>query len=82
MTPRLQAQVSFGQTQKWNHHWQFTLHDDSLACRPDYDDSAWRTLDVPHDWSVEGQLSPELASCTGFLPGGIGWVSQTLHGHR
>jgi beta-galactosidase/beta-glucuronidase len=76
LTPRLQAQVSFGQTQKWNHHWQFTLHDDSLACRPDYDDSAWRTLDVPHDWSVEGQLSPELASCTGFLPGGIGWYRK------
>jgi beta-galactosidase/beta-glucuronidase len=70
------AQVSFGQTQKMTHDWLFSLSDDSLALRPDYDDASWRTLDVPHDWSIEGQLSPELASCTGFLPGGIGWYRK------
>ncbi len=25
----------------------------STFCEPDFDDSTWRTLDVPHDWSIE-----------------------------
>jgi beta-galactosidase/beta-glucuronidase len=59
-----------------NHDWLFSLSDDSLAARPDYQDAAWRTLNVPHDWSIEAQLSPDLASCTGYLPGGIGWYRK------
>jgi beta-galactosidase/beta-glucuronidase len=76
LAPRLHAQVSFGRTQKLNHDWRFSLSDDSLAARTDYPDADWRTLDVPHDWSIEGQLSPDLASCTGYLPGGIGWYRK------
>ena len=44
--------------------------------RTDYNDSEWRKLSLPHDWSIEGQLSPTLASCTGYLPGGIGWYRK------
>ena len=36
----------------------------------------WRIFTLPHDWSIEGQLSPSLASCTGYLPGGIGWYRK------
>lgn len=70
------AQVSFGDTEKFNDGWLFLLKDDSAAIQPSYDDSKWRKLDLPHDWSVEGQLSPSLASCTGYLPGGIGWYRK------
>ncbi|WP_329267617.1 glycoside hydrolase family 2 TIM barrel-domain containing protein [Streptomyces sp. NBC_01451] len=42
---------------------------------PAYDDSAWRTVAVPHDWSIE--LAPTTdhgtTSGTGFFPGGLGW---------
>ena len=41
-----------------------------------YVDSHWRQLTLPHDWSVEGTLSPSLASCTGYLPGGIAWYRK------
>jgi len=58
LAPRLQAQVSFGQTQKLNHDWRFSLSDDSLAARADYPDADWRTLDVPHDWSIEANSRP------------------------
>ena len=71
-----QAQVSFGEPSKFNDGWLFKLADDSTAVNPDYDDSKWRKLDLPHDWSIEGQLSPSLASCTGFLPGGIAWYRK------
>ena len=73
---RLAAQVSFGGAAKFNEGWLFALADDSLSAQPGFDDSRWRKLDLPHDWSIEGQLSPSLASCTGYLPGGIGWYRK------
>ena len=52
------AQVSFGNPEKFNDGWLFTLSDDSLMSSTDYDDARWRRLDLPHDWSVEHHLSP------------------------
>ncbi|HWC83184.1 MAG TPA: glycoside hydrolase family 2 TIM barrel-domain containing protein [Pseudonocardiaceae bacterium] len=50
------------------------------AADPDYDDSAWRTVDLPHDWSIE--LAPvqqaDTSSATGFFPGGLGWYRKTF----
>ena len=48
------------------------------AKEPDYDDSAWRMLDLPHDWSVEGKFDMKLASCTAFLPCGTGWYRKAF----
>ena len=72
----IKAQVAFGDAAKFNDGWLFRLTDDSAIVRTDYDDSEWRKLSLPHDWSIEGQLSPTLASCTGYLPGGIGWYRK------
>ena len=36
--------------------WRFSKGDFGRAVQPAYDDSAWRKLDVPHDWSAEGPL--------------------------
>ncbi|KAF0095885.1 MAG: glycoside hydrolase [Puniceicoccaceae bacterium 5H] len=75
----LQAAVaSFGQPRLLVEDWKFQLGDVPSAQATDFDDAAWRVLDVPHDWSVEGVADPELASCTGYLPGGIGWYRKTL----
>ena len=71
------AQVSFGHPALFNDGWLFTLnHDDSTYAQPRVDDSKWQRRTLPHDWSIEGQLSPTLASCTGYLPGGIGWYRK------
>ncbi|MFJ6835877.1 glycoside hydrolase family 2 TIM barrel-domain containing protein [Streptomyces sp. NPDC091209] len=45
------------------------------AERPGYDDSAWRSVAVPHDWSIEQAPTTEhgTTSGTGFFPGGLGW---------
>ena len=72
----LAAQVSFGNAQKFNDGWLFRLEDDSTFKQKAYEDTKWRKLDLPHDWSIEGQISPDLASCTGYLPGGIGWYRK------
>lgn len=45
---------------------------------PGFDDSGWRTLDVPHDWSIERAPSagPGTNGDTGFLPGGLGYYRK------
>ncbi|MGW3199385.1 glycoside hydrolase family 2 TIM barrel-domain containing protein [Streptomyces sp. NPDC001118] len=45
------------------------------AADPGYDDSAWREVAVPHDWSIEQTPTTDhgTTSGTGFLPGGLGW---------
>ncbi|MER6415021.1 glycoside hydrolase family 2 TIM barrel-domain containing protein [Streptomyces humidus] len=45
------------------------------AGMPGYDDSGWREITVPHDWSIEQTPTIEhgTTSGTGFLPGGLGW---------
>jgi beta-galactosidase len=45
--------------------------------RVDFDDRAWRTLDLPHDWGIEGPFDQELAGSTGKLPwAGTGWYRK------
>ncbi|HTQ36927.1 MAG TPA: beta-galactosidase GalB, partial [Steroidobacteraceae bacterium] len=46
---------------------------------PDYDDSTWRTLDLPHDWGVEGEFSASGSGARGRLPFyGVGWYRKVL----
>lgn len=69
---------------KFTHHWKFNLLDslenDSGYYRPDLDDSKWRVLNLPHDWSIEGTFSPDHPADVGggALPGGIGWYRKTF----
>ena len=77
--PHLSAQVSFGQPENINSSWTFTLADPQGAQAAAFDDAKWQKIDLPHDWSVRGQLSPTLASATGYLPGGIGWYRKTIN---
>jgi beta-galactosidase len=74
----LSGQVSIGEQLKINKNWKFQMGDPRAAASPDYDDSRWRQLDLPHDWSAEGPYSPHLASATGYLPGGIAWYRKSL----
>jgi beta-galactosidase len=73
------SQISFGDSKKINDNWKFNLQDTPDALNGTFDDSKWQSVNVPHDWSVKGQLSPTLASCTGFLPGGIGWYRKSIN---
>lgn len=72
------SQISFGESEKINTNWQFILKDEKGASQEQYNTAKWSNVDLPHDWSVKGQLSPTLASCTGYLPGGIGWYRKSL----
>lgn len=47
-----------------------------------YDDSAWETVSLPHDWSVTLPFSREYSSGTGYLAGGIGWYRFRITPHE
>ena len=66
----------FGHSTLFNEGWLFSLSDDQQYREPGFNDNAWRKLNLPHDWSVEGQLSQDNASCTGYLPAGIAWYRK------
>jgi len=74
-----QGQVSFGKAEKFNDKWKFSLGDEKGAEAVSFDDAKWRTLDLPHDWSVEGTYSTDLSSATGYLPGGIAWYRKSFN---
>ena len=46
------------------------------AAKPQWDDSDWRGVDLPHDWSVEGEFSPDNHVDAGFLPRGVAWYRR------
>ena len=74
----IQAKPQFGKAVLFNENWRFNLSDVKEGAQPNLDDSKWRLLNLPHDWTVEGVYSPDKASCTGYLPGGIGWYRKTF----
>ncbi len=58
--------------------WRFRAGDLPGAEQLQFDDGAWRRLDVPHDWSIEGPF--DQANKTGgagaFLPSGVAWYRK------
>ena len=60
--------------------WRFLLGDDAAAKQPNFDDASWRTLDVPHDWSIECPVArpPEGDGNNGFFAHGIGWYRKSF----
>ena len=55
------------------------IGDDVAYARPEFDDSGWRRLDLPHDWGIEGPFDLRSPSATGKLPySGVGWYRKHL----
>lgn len=68
--PRLRDSFDFG--------WQFFPGDAHGAQQPGFADASWRTLDLPHDWSIEGPFTQNAPSggAGGYAPTGIGWYRK------
>ncbi len=60
----------------FDFNWRFSKGNFATAMMPGFDDSDWRTVNVPHDWSIEGPFSADYGSGNGFAPGGIGWYRK------
>ena len=46
------------------------------AAAPEYNDSGWRKLDLPHDWMIEGAFDEKAYISQGYRPRGIGWYRR------
>ena len=62
-------------------NWSFYQGDAEGADKPDFNDNAWRKLNVPHDWSIEGENleSNPGGGTVGFFPTGIGWYRKSFN---
>ena len=67
-------------TLNFDRDWRFHLGDVLGAEQPSFPDASWRALDLPHDWSIEGQFSDTnpAGPAGGALPGGIGWYRKSF----
>jgi len=85
----LSAQESPRSRESFNQGWKFVkffnASDESATTDkepadlqlPSVNDNTWRTLDLPHDWAIEGPFSDTLENNTGLLPWkGIGWYRK------
>lgn len=81
--------------QNINRDWRFMRGDVARAQQPELDDSTWRQVHLPHDFSIEnlpdssiknlpGSNSPFSADSidkfdTGYTLGGVGWYRKTVY---
>ena len=61
--------------------WKFSQVDTEAAQLTRFNDGNWRVLDIPHDWSIEGNFAKEHSSTfnQGALPTGIGWYRKHFY---
>ena len=72
LTAGARQRVSF------DRDWRFLLADSAQMASPHYADGHWRSVDVPHDWAIEGDFHVDNKSGAsgGALPGGVGWYRK------
>lgn len=60
--------------------WKFQLGDPAGAESATFDDHSWRTVTVPHDWSIEGppKENNSTGSGGGYFSAGVGWYRKSF----
>lgn len=74
------ASASSRHSESFDFGWKFLLGDAPGAEAPGFSDTSWRTLDLPHDWSIEGAYDENAPTGGpgGYLPTGIGWYRKSF----
>ena len=62
----------------FNDGWKFRLEDRFEYKSSELDDSDWREVMLPHDWSIESAFSETNSGRNAWLPGGIAWYRKTF----
>ena len=65
-------------TESFDAGWLFLKADAPGAEQIQFDDSSWREVKLPHDWSIQGPFSPtnRTGGAGAFLPSGISWYRR------
>ncbi len=73
------VRISNERRQSFDDGWRFFKGDAPGAEKPDFDDSRWRELSLPHDWAIEGPFDSKANPHTGALPiSGTGWYRKSF----
>lgn len=85
------APTNTARNRLFDSNWKFCKGEVADAQNPAFDDSQWRTLDLPHDWSIEdlpNQKEGEIVGpfdksskgvfFTGFVQGGTAWYRKSF----
>lgn len=74
------SSMADGKKYNFNDSWKFYLGDDSLASAKNFVDAKWRTLSLPHDWSIEQKIDKNAPAGNdgGYYPTGIGWYRKNF----
>jgi beta-galactosidase len=80
-TMATKAQDNFQRKQLLDNEWKFSLGDIPAASSIGFDDKTWRSLDLPHDWTIEGKFDPQnaMGNDGGYFPAGTGWYRKTFN---
>jgi len=65
-------------TENFDAGWKFFKGDAAGAEGSGFDDRSWRTVNLPHDWSIEGPFAQtnKAGGAGAFLPGGVAWYRK------
>jgi beta-galactosidase len=78
--PTQPSSVATGrQVENFNRDWKFAKGSHPGAETAKFDDSAWETIRLPHDWAISGPFNPKEDGYAGKLPWrGVGWYRKTF----
>lgn len=77
-TVQVSAGVGTDRENNFNEGWKFYLGDNSSASTPGFNDSSWKSVTLPHDFSISQSFTTFGEAESGFLPGGTGWYRKTF----
>ena len=80
LLPRHSTAADARLIENFDSNWHFLKADAAGAEQSDFNDTGWRRLDLPHDWSIEGPFAEtNLTGGAGaFLPSGVAWYRKTF----
>ncbi len=75
-TIKVASSQSLQRETDFNADWKFYRGTSSTAQNPIFDDSGWKSVSLPHDFSISQSFTTSGEAESGFLPGGTGWYRK------
>ena len=77
-TIRVSSGAASDRETSFNDGWKFYLGNNSSAMNVNFDDSGWKAVTLPHDFSISQNFTTSGEAESGFLPGGTGWYRKSF----
>lgn len=65
----------------FNFDWKFIQEDNKAFSDPNYNDSNWKSIDVPHDMQINMPWDQKAKGSRAFKPNTAGWYRKTFKAH-